>query len=268
MLKKIFWGLVMVTIAACTLLLGEGFSFPFFEPTATAVVNPTEIPFPTEISIDPTATEIVLPTSEVTEVVPTATEIVVEPTATLEPTAVFTATNVPPTATLIPPTATTKPATATFTPTKLPPTATYTPTAVPPTATATATAITEKFTIQAATPIFMVNFVHTTEGCNWQGVAGQIFDANGSPLKNYIVKVAGTYNGQPFSQIGYTGMVNGNPYGIGGYEIVLGNTAVTSVDLLTIQLFDATGIPVTNPLAFSTSANCTQNLVMINFKAK
>ncbi len=257
MLKKIFWALVMVTIAACTVVLGEGFSFPIIEPTATAVIEPTEIPFPTEISVVPTATEIVLPTSEVTEPVPTATDIVLEPTATLEPTAVFTATLVPPTATVIPPTATTKPATATFT-----------PTVIPPTATATATAITEKFTIQAATPIFMINFVHTTEGCNWQGVAGQIFDASGIPLKNYIVKVAGTYNGQPFSQVGYTGMVSGNPYGIGGYEIVLGNSAVASVDLLTIQLFDSTGIPVTNPMAFSTSANCSQNLVLINFKAK
>jgi hypothetical protein len=268
MLKKIFWALVMVTIAACTVLLGEGFSFPFLEPTTTAVVEQTEIPFPTEISVDPTATEIIIPTSDVTEVVPTATEIVIAPTETLEPTAVFTATLIPPTATLVPPTATTKPATATFTPTVIPPTATFTPTAIPPTATSTATAITEKFTIQAATPIFMVNFIHTTEGCNWQGVAGQIFDASGIPLKNYIVKVAGTYNGKPFSQIGYTGMVSGNPYGIGGYEIVLGNSAVASVDLLTIQLFDATGIPVTNPLAFSTSANCAQNLVLINFKAK
>lgn len=254
MLKKIFWALVMVTIAACTLLLGEGFSFPFFEPTATAVIQETEIPFPTEIIVDPGATEIV-PT--VTEIIPTATEEVVEPTGTLEPTAESTATIVPPTATSVPPTETQIPATATFTPTAIPPTATIAP-----------TAITEKFTIQAATPIFMVNFVHTTEGCNWQGVAGQIFDQSGNPLLNYIVKVAGTYNGQSFSQIGYTGMVSGNPYGVGGYEIVLGNSAISSVDLLTIQLFDAKGTPVTNPLSFSTSANCSQNLVLINFKAK
>jgi len=254
MLKKIFWALVMVTIAACTVLLGEGFSFPFLEPTATAVIEETEIPFPTEIVVDPTATEIV-PID--TEVVPTATEEIIEPTATLQPTA-----------TLVLPTATLIPATATYTPTAIPPTATYTPTAIPPTATFTPTAIFEKFALQAATPIFMVNFVHTAEGCNWQGVAGQIFDQAGNPLLNYVVKVAGTYNGQPFSQIGYTGMVSGNPYGVGGYEIVLGNTPVTSVDLLTIQLFDTKGIPVTNPLPFSTSANCTQNLVLINFKAK
>lgn len=258
MLKKIFWALVMVTIAACTVLLGEGFSFPFLEPTATAVITETEIPFPTEIVVDPTSTEVV---PAETEIVPTATEEIIVPTATLAPTVENTATLIPPTATLIP-------ATATVTRTSIPPTATFTPTAIPPTATFTPTAITEKFSIQAATPIFMVNFVHTAEGCNWQGVAGQVFDQTGNPLLNYIVKVAGTYNGQPFSQIGYTGMVSSNPYGVGGFEIVLGNTPVASVDLLTIQLFDTKGIPVTNPLSFSTSSNCAQNLVLINFKAK
>ena len=256
MLKSIFWALVMVTIAATALLLGEGFTFPSPEPTATAVIVETEIPFPTEIVVDPTSTEIVLPTAEVTEVIPTATETVVIPTGTAVP---ATATSIPATATVLPPTATS---------TAIPPTATFTPTAVPPTATLAPTAITEKFTLQAATPIFMINFAHTAAGCNWQGVAGQVFDTNGNPLTNYVIKVVGTYNGQPFSQIGITGMVAGDPYGVGGYEIVLGSTAITSVDLLTIQLFDNLGKPVTNPLAFSTSANCSQNLVLINFKSK
>jgi protocatechuate 3,4-dioxygenase beta subunit len=114
----------------------------------------------------------------------------------------------------------------------------------------------------------MVNFAHTDAGCNWQGVAGQIFDASGNPVSNYILKITGTYNGAPFNQIGITGMVAGNPYGVGGYEIVLGNKAIASVDLLTIQVFDSKGNPVTNPLPFSTSASCSQNLVLINFKAK
>lgn len=245
MLKNIFWALVMVTIAACAVLLGEGFTPPIPAPTATAVFEETEIPFPTEI---------IVPTADITEVVPTATEIVIPPTATTIPPTVAPPTVVPPT--------------ATYTSTVVPPTATFTATAVPPTATLAPTAITDKFTLQAATPIFMVNFAHSTAGCNWQGVAGQVFDATGKPLLNYVIKVVGTYNGQPFSQIGITGMVSGDPYGVGGYEIVLGSSAVSSVDLLTIQLYDSQGNPVTNPLAFSTSANCSQNLVLINFKSK
>jgi hypothetical protein len=63
-------------------------------------------------------------------------------------------------------------------------------------------------------------------------------------------------------------MVAGSPYGAGGYEIVLGSSAVASIDLLTIQVFDSQGNAVTNPLPFSTSASCTQNLVLINFTAK
>ncbi len=256
MIKKLFWALVMMTIAVCTVVLGEGFSFPTGTQTPTAVIAETEIPFPTEIVLDPTATEIVVVPTEVTEVTPEPTEIVEVPTETV---AAPTATGVPPTATLVPPTATA---------TAVPPTGTFTPTAVPPTATLAPTAITDKFTLQAATPIFMVNFAHTSAGCNWQGVAGQIFDASGLPGMNYVVKVVGTFNGQPFSQIAVTGMVSGNPYGVGGYEVVLGTTAVNSVDLLTIQLFDNLGAAVTNPLPFSTSANCAQNLVLINFKAK
>jgi len=237
MLKNIFWSLVLLTMATFTMIFGEGFITPDQTPTPTAIVVDTITPIPTEVTIEPS-------------VVPTGTSIPTEvatvaPTATFVPTATSTA--LPPTATVVP---------------------TETSTSVPPTATSAATAIVDKFTIQAATPIFMVNFVHTTEACDWQGVAGQIFDASGKPLLNYIVKVVGTYNGIPFNEIGITGMVAGSPYGVGGYEIVLGSSAVASVDLLTIQVFDAQGNPVTNPLPFSTSSSCTQNLVLINFKAK
>ena len=237
MLKNIFWSLVLLTMATFTMIFGEGFITPDQTPTPTAIVVDTITPIPTEVTIEPSVvpTETSIPTEVAT----------VAPTATFVPTATSTA--LPPTATVVP---------------------TETSTSVPPTATSAATAIVDKFTIQAATPIFMVNFVHTTEACDWQGVAGQIFDASGKPLLNYIVKVVGTYNGIPFNEIGITGMVAGSPYGVGGYEIVLGSSAVASVDLLTIQVFDAQGNPVTNPLPFSTSSSCTQNLVLINFKAK
>lgn len=237
MLKNIFWSLVLLTMATFTLIFGEGFITPVQTPTPTAIVVDTATPVPTVIIIEPTA----VPTgTSVPTVVPT-----VAPTASLVPTA--TSTVVLPTATVVP---------------------TNTATSIPPTATIAATAIVEKFTIQAATPIFMVNFVHTVEACNWQGVAGQIFDAAGKPLLNYVIKVAGIYNGAPFTKIGIAGMVAGSPYGVGGYEIVLGSSAVASVDLLTIQVFDAQGNAVTNPLPFSTSSACTQNLVLINFIAK
>ena len=237
MLKNIFWSLVLLTMATFTMIFGEGFITPIQTPTPTAIILNTATLVPTDVVIEPTG----IPTStSIPTVAPT-----VLPTITLAPTA---------TSTVVPPTATVAP--------------TKTATIIPPTATSAATAIVDKFTIQAATPIFMVNFVHTTEACNWQGVAGQIFDSSGKPLLNYVVKVAGTYNGVPFNKIGIAGMVAGSPYGVGGYEIVLGSSAIASVDLLTIQVFDAQGNAVTNPLPFSTSSSCNQNLVLINFKAK
>lgn len=253
MLRRLSWALVLITIAVCVVVFSEGFALPYETPTPTAYVEPSATPIPTEYTVEPT-TEVTVP---------------VEATATSVPPTEIPPTVVPPTATLVPTsTITSLPPTATFTPTAIPPTATFTPTVKPPTATATATAIVEKFTIQGATPIFLVNFVHPTEACNWQGVAGQIFDVSSMPLMNYVVKVAGIYNGAPFTQIGITGMVTGNPYGVGGYEIVLGNKAITSIDLLTIQVFDNQGKPVTNPMPFSTSATCSQNLVLINFTSK
>ena len=237
MLKNIFWSLVLLTMAIFTMIFGEGFIQPVQTPTPTAIVVESATPIQTDIIIGPTET-----------LIPTVTSTSLPPTATLSFTNTPTATAKPPTATIVVPT--------------------NTSTSIPPTATLAATAIVDKFTIQAATPIFMINFVHTAEACNWQGVAGQIFDTAGKPLINYIVKVAGVYNGTPFTKLGVAGMVAGSPYGVGGYEIVLGPTAVSSVDLLTIQVFDAQANPVTNPLPFSTSSSCTQNLVLINFKAK
>jgi hypothetical protein len=113
----------------------------------------------------------------------------------------------------------------------------------------------------------MANFAHKDAACNWQGVAGQVFDSAGNTVKNYIVKITGTYNSNPVSALAVTGMVSGTPYGPGGYEVILGTTPLDSVDLLSIQVFDTTGKAVTNALKFSTSSDCTKNLVIINFKA-
>lgn len=238
-MKRLLWMIILVLATAFSVVFTsvEGFN-DIFNPTP-AEVTPTEIILtvaPTDVTTEPTAE---LPTATLEPTIgftPTATETAL-PTATLEPTA-----------TLLP--------TAT-----LPPTATVTPL---PTATATAV----PFKVQAMTPIFMSNFAHPEAACNWQGVAGQVFDANLVPVMNYIVKITGTYNNLPVNSVGITGMVAGLPYGPGSYEIVLGTAPVTSLDALTIQLFDANGDPVTEPQKFSTSQDCSKNLVLVNFQHK
>ncbi len=114
----------------------------------------------------------------------------------------------------------------------------------------------------------MANFAHPDLGCNWEGVAGQVFNASGKPVTNYVVKVSGTYNGATVNLIGLTGMAAGSAYGPKGYELVFGNTPVHTDGQLTIQVFNTTGSSATDPIQFTTYATCTKNLIIFNFVRK
>jgi len=149
----------------------------------------------------------------------------------------------------------------TFTPTSIP--ATVTPSFTP-----TPTKLPLSFALQTGSPAYLKNFAHSSKGCKWAGVAGQVFDSNGTPLTNYIIKITGKYNGVVIKKVAVTGMVNGDPYGLGSYEIVLGSSAVKSTGKLFIQLFSPDGIALTQKISFKTSANCSKNLIIINFTQK
>lgn len=122
-----------------------------------------------------------------------------------------------------------------------------------------------KFGVQEGSPAYLANFNYLDKGCEWQGVAGQVFNKYNEPVKYLIVKVFGTWNGQEVSQFAVTGMLEGKAYGKGSYEIELGNVAVDSTDPLFIQVFKSDGTPVSEPFQFITKAKCNRNLVLINF---
>lgn len=124
---------------------------------------------------------------------------------------------------------------------------------------------TAAYSIQSGTPTYLKNFNHPDQGCNWQGVAGQVFGVDGKPVKFLIVKVFGTWNGKEVSEMAVTGMAAGKPYGPGSYEIVMGQKAVNSSTPVYIQLFDSTGAALSDPLQFSTKEKCNKNLVLVNF---
>jgi hypothetical protein len=257
MIKKMLWLVILVLIAACSVYFNDGILN--IDPSQTAVatdcIDCTAIPateVATEIPVEVTATSEVLPTEEPT----LETAATVAETATLAATATIAATETP-TQTALP----SSTATPTFTATAVPPTAT-------PTFTATPTEVPMTFAVQTGSPVYMVNFVRTSAGCNWSGVAGQVFDSSGKPLTGYIVKITGTYNSTDVSTVAVTGMVTGTPYGPSSYEVILGTKALASTDLLSIQLFDPSGNVLTAPLRFSTYAECSKNLVIINFKQK
>jgi hypothetical protein len=121
------------------------------------------------------------------------------------------------------------------------------------------------YIVQPGSPIYMANFNYLEKGCAWQGVAGQVFGANGKPIKNLIVKVSGMWNGVAVSEIAVTGMISAKPYGPGSYEVVLGDVAIKSTTPLYVQVFDIDETPLTEPIEFYTKAKCNRNLVLINF---
>ena len=125
-----------------------------------------------------------------------------------------------------------------------------------------------QYKLQVFNPVYLDNFAHQEAGCNWTGVAGQVFDEYGNTVNNIIVKVTGTWNGSPVSLIGITGMVDGQPYGPGSYEITISSNPMDTVSQLTIQLFDTNANPLTNAEPFDTSANCKRTLAIINFSKK
>jgi len=119
------------------------------------------------------------------------------------------------------------------------------------------------YQVQAGTPIFIQDFAHAYAGCNWMSVAGQVLDANGAALTNLVVSVKSTLTGSPVDLLGLTGLAQ--EYGPGGFEIQLSNSPKASTGKFTIQVFDLNGKALTAPVQFDTTAECSENVVLINF---
>jgi len=159
---------------------------------------------------------------------------------------------------------------STWTPTNSPtPTETVTPspTNTPvPTDTPIPTADLESgttFTLQEGSPSYEVNANHTDAGCNWLGVAGQIFDQDGVPVSGILVEASGLLGEVEISGLTLSGM---SPfYGEGGYDITLHDSPVVSEEEIWIQLLDQANLPLTEKIVFQTFDSCDSNLIKINF---
>ncbi len=201
------------------------------------VSDPTPIP----ATNTPTAADIIIPATATTQNEATdvpATAVPTETVLTETATPVETATSMP-----------------TFTNTPLPSqTATQLPSATP-----------FPYGLQIGTPAYINNFRYPAAGCNWIGVAGQVFNTHGDAQTNLVVLVTGVYNAQAVNAVGVTGTVAGDTYGPGGYEIQIGNEPIASEDQLSIQVFDLAGFALTEAFSFDTSAACDENLIIINF---
>lgn len=150
------------------------------------------------------------------------------------------------------------------------PTRTPTNTAIPPTATAkpptkTPTSVPKPYALQN-TVFYTTNFLHPDLGCNWTGIAGQVFNNGGNPIINMVVAVAGTLDGKNIELLALTGMAT--DYGTGGYEIQLADQLVNSTGSLTVTIYDLAGTQLTDPVLINTYTDCSKGLIIANFKQK
>jgi hypothetical protein len=172
---------------------------------------------------------------------------------------------------------TSPPKVSTFTPTTEPPTVTSSPTksATPegPTQTPTLTptirllrrpTATQAFLgTQIGSPTAIQNFTHPELGCQWMGVAGQVFDIDDTPMMGLVVEFGGELDHQPVFGLAITGQAE--TYGPGGYEFKFANEPIASSGMVWAQVFDLEGNAISAPTYFSTYGSCEQNLIILNF---
>ena len=135
---------------------------------------------------------------------------------------------------------------------------------VPPTKTAKPTSTPKApFTALSVTQVEST-IIHPDLACNWAGIGGTVVDANNSPVIGTVVVLRGTLDGSAIEQQTVTGI--NKEYGPSGFEFVLGNAPIASNKTLYVQLVDQQNIPLSDPAPFSTSTDCSKNLVMVRFK--
>ena len=115
---------------------------------------------------------------------------------------------------------------------------------------------------QIGSPVGLPNFAHPDLGCQWMGVAGQIFDSDNLPWEDLVVEVGGTLEGKPVFGLAVTGKTE--TYGPGGYEIKLSDRPIGSSKKVWVQIFDLGGNEMSPLTYFSTYSECDKNLILLN----
>ncbi len=140
------------------------------------------------------------------------------------------------------------------------PSDTPTATATGPTPTKTATFSPFPFVLQGGAPGYIPNFANTA-GCNWMGIAGQVFNMSGQPLVGYLVH----FDGGDLQMDAYTG--SKPAYGPAGYEFGgFQGHPIDSDGIYKIQLRDVAGTPLSAVVSLKTYADCNKNLILVNFQ--
>ncbi|HEX9029248.1 MAG TPA: hypothetical protein VF823_08740 [Anaerolineales bacterium] len=162
----------------------------------------------------------------------------------------------------------------------LEPTATFTPRptgTLPPTSTSfslVTPSVTPKptkvpggmpYVVQKGSPVAIANIYHSDQGCNWAGVAGQVFDLKGAAMRGMQIQLGGSLGGTPIPQ-GYPTLSGLLPYAPGYYEFTLATHPIASHATLWVQLVDQAGVPLSEKIFFDTYDDCSKNLILVNIK--
>lgn len=229
-MKLDMWDMMSILTLLLTLCIGAYFLAVFVSPDS---------------SYNPFApSRNALPTATITQIQPPATwtatlvEMTSTPTLTLVPT--FTLEPSPTLVSLITPTDTRVP------------TNTASPTATP------------KAPFSATVTYIDSTIIHPEAACNWQGVAGTIVDTSNADMLGIAIRLSGFYNAKSKNELTVSGIAPA--YGKSGFEFFLGATPLASDGLLSIQILDQAGLPLSGPITINTYADCTKNLVLVKFK--
>jgi hypothetical protein len=117
-------------------------------------------------------------------------------------------------------------------------------------------------------PYYLKNFTRDDLGCDWLGVAGQIFDAGGKVQKDVVIRAGGEINGNQV--IENMTMPLAEPdidlaYGPGGFELTLAASLADTDTEVWIQLFSLEGDTLSDRIFLKTYNDCQKNLILMNF---
>ena len=120
-----------------------------------------------------------------------------------------------------------------------------------------------RYVVQMGSPRYLRAFTHADLGCQWVGVAGQVFDATGAGAKDVAVMVTGSIDAQAIQRAARTDELS--PFGPGGYEIFLTDHLSDTPQKISVQLFNLDDQPLTGPFQIDLPTQCDQNLIVVNF---
>lgn len=119
-----------------------------------------------------------------------------------------------------------------------------------------------QFNIQEGSPMALPNFANPSAGCEWMGVAGQVFDEEHHEILNLIIVSGNTLEEGNEELTSLTG--EALAYGPGGYEIQLTDRPVETSQTFWIEIRRQDGTVLSNRFFFDTYEDCERNLILIN----